>query len=145
MGEGVPHPWVESMSFFDLFRQEYVRGKVFDKYTLSDGNLGLVVEREDNHRRYHVEFKDGYKGPSLDNLYGLLKEPFGSKTEYLDRLINKNDVVELTVSYSKGPLRQAYRIHSVSGPADYKTPRDLVKLPYRPDRIAYSSAKTATY
>jgi hypothetical protein len=130
---------------FDLFRQEYVRGKALDKYTLSTGNLALVVEREDNHRRYHVEFKDGYKGPSLDNLYGLLKEPFGGKTEYLDRLINENDVVELTVSYSKVPLRQAYRLHSVSGPAGYKGSRDLMKLPYRSAKTAHDSAKMARY
>ena len=99
----------------DLFRQEYIKGKVVDKYRLENGNLALVVQQGDN-KRYHVEFKDNYKGPCLDNLYGLIKEPFGGKTGSVENLVNKEDIVELTVNYSKSPLRQAYRIHTVSGP-----------------------------
>ena len=37
---------------------------------------------------YHVEFRDGYKGPGVENLFGLVTEPFSSKTEYLDKLID---------------------------------------------------------
>ena len=61
------------MSLLDLFRNEYVNGKVVDKYRLENGNLGLIVEDAATHRRYHVEFRDGYKGPSSENLFGLPK------------------------------------------------------------------------
>jgi len=68
------------MSVLDLFRHEYVHGKVVDKYRLENGNLGLIVEDAATRRRYHVEFRDNYKGPSSENLFGLLKEPFAGKT-----------------------------------------------------------------
>jgi hypothetical protein len=67
---------------------------------LSSDNIALVVEAEDTSKRYHVEFRDDYKGPCLDNLHGLIKEPFAGKTEYLEGLINKNDEIELSVGYS---------------------------------------------
>jgi hypothetical protein len=35
-----------------------------------------------------VEFRDGYEGPCAENLFGLVREPFSDKTEYLDRLIS---------------------------------------------------------
>ena len=102
------------MSLLDILRQEYVQGAVIDKYEQRNGNLGLIIEDENTLRRYHVEFKDRYQRPSFDNLYGILKNPFDGKTAHVERLINKGDYVGLTVSYSKGPLREAYRIHSVS-------------------------------
>ena len=58
------------MSVLDLFRKEYVHGKVRGKYWLENGNLGLIVEDAAIHRHYHVEFRDGYKGPSSVNLFG---------------------------------------------------------------------------
>ena len=115
----------------DLMRQEYVKGKVIDKYSLRNGNVGLVLEDGNKGKRYHVEFRDNYKGPSLDNLFGLLKEPFSGKTEQLDRLIQEGDFVDLTVSYSKGPLRQAYYIHSVSSAPAYGPSNRVVNLPYK--------------
>jgi hypothetical protein len=39
------------MSVLDLFRQEYVNGKVVDKYRLENGNLGLIVEDAATRRR----------------------------------------------------------------------------------------------
>jgi hypothetical protein len=103
------------MSLLELFRQEYVKGRVLDKYQFENGNIGVAVENQINRKRYHVEFKDGYKGPVLENLFGLAKEPFAGKSEYLDQLVEKGDSIELNVSYSKSPLRQAYQLHSVSG------------------------------
>ena len=99
------------MSLLDYIRGEYVRGRVVDKYRLSNRNIGLVIDEIGTNKRYHVEFKDGYKGPGVDNLFGLLKDPFASKTESIDKLIEKGDSIGLTVSYSKGPFRQAYKIH----------------------------------
>jgi len=129
------------MSLLDLLRQEYIRGKVLDKYMLNDGNIALIIDQEGTHRRYHVSFRDNYSGPSFDNLYGLLKEPFGGKTDSLDHLINKDDTIELTMSYSKGPFRQAYHIHSVSRPPSQKEsgkePGRLIDLPYRPARMPH--------
>ena len=119
------------MSLLDLFRQEYVRGKVVDKYSLKNGNVGLIIDDYNSNERYHVEFRDGYKGPSAENLFGMVKEPFSKKTEYLDKLIDKDDSVELTVSYSKGPFREAYRLHSVSRSLSYKRPQNLNQTPYR--------------
>ncbi len=122
------------MSLLDLIRQDYVKGKVIDKYALRNGNVGLIVEDEAAHKRYHVEFKDYNRGLCIENLFGLLKDPFEGKTEHVGRLINKGDTVELTLSYSRGPLREAYYIHSVSGKEqmeNYKDPRRLIALPYR--------------
>ena len=123
------------MSLLDIFRQEYVNGKVVDKYRLENGNLGLVVEDAATRRRYHVEFKDNYRGPEAENLFGLLKEPFAAKTEYLDKLVKDGDQVELTLSYSRGPFREAYYLHSVSRsePKQYSQ-RPLIELPYRHGR-----------
>lgn len=103
------------MSLLDLFRQEYVKGKVLDKYQLDNGNIAAVIENQVDKERYHVEFKDGYKGAAPENLFGIAKEPFAGKSGYLDKLIEKNDTIELTIGYSKGPFRQAYQVHSVSG------------------------------
>jgi len=123
------------MSILDLFRNEYVNGKVTGKYRLENGNLGLIVEDAATRRRYHVEFRDGYKGPSSENLLGLLKEPFGGKTEYLDKLVSEGDNINLTMSYSRGPFKEAYYVHSVSRPEPrreaYQSPTKLIELPYR--------------
>ena len=119
------------MSLLDFLRQEYLKGRVIDKYRLGNGNVGLVVEDGAAHKRYHVEFRDDSRGPCVENLFGLLKEPFSSKTEHLDRLIREDDSIELTVSYSKGPLREAYYVHSVSAPEVYKAPEKMMRLPYK--------------
>jgi hypothetical protein len=119
------------MSLIDYLRGEYLNGKVIDKYRLDNGNLGLVVEQKGTYKRYHVEFKDGYMGPSIDNLFGLAKEPFAKKTEFLSKLINEGDSIELTTSYARSPFRQAYRIYSVSRPTAYKSPSNIIRLPYQ--------------
>ena len=123
------------MSVLDVFRNEYVHGKVTGKYRIENGNLGLIVEDAATRRRYHVEFRDGYKGPSSDNLFGLLKEPFAGKTEYLDHLVREGDSIDLTLSYPRGPFREAYYVHSVSssnaGNTPYESSRKLIELPYR--------------
>jgi hypothetical protein len=123
------------MSVLDVFRNEYVHGKVTSKYRLENGNLGLIVEDAATRRRYHVEFRDGYKGPSSENLFGLLKEPFAAKTEYLDHLVSEGDSIDLTLSYSRGPFKEAYYVHSVSRSEPrreaYRSPTRLIDLPYR--------------
>jgi len=124
------------MPLLDLFRQENIKGKILDKYRLKNGNIALVVEQENTGRRYNVEFKDGYKGASLKNMFGLWDEPFSGKTEYIDRLISKNDYVDLVVSYSQWPLRQAYRLLGVSSKTNYARSQ--------PRRISYQ-ASTAGY
>jgi hypothetical protein len=130
-----PPSVLSTMSILDVFRNEYVTGKIVDKYRLENGNLGLIVEDAATRRRYHVEFRDNYKGPSSENLFGLLKEPFAGKTEYLDKLVNEGDSINLTLSYSKGPFREAYCVHSVSrqepGRGAYRSPTKLIELPYR--------------
>jgi len=112
-----------------------VQGKVVNKYRLENGNLGLIVEDAATRRRYHVEFRDNYKGPSAENLFGLLKEPFAGKTEYLDKLVKDGDLVGLTLSYSRGPFKAAYYVHSVSTSeprrVPYRSPTKLIELPYR--------------
>ena len=119
------------MSLLDIFRQEYVRGKVIDKYILKNGNIGLIIDDYSTHKRYHVEFRDGYKGPSAENLFGILKEPFSKKTEYLDKLIDKGDSIGMTLSYSKGPFREAYRLHSVSRNPVCERPKNMNQTPHR--------------
>jgi hypothetical protein len=116
-----------------------VNGKVVNKYRLENGNLGLIVEDAATRRRYHVEFRDNCKGPSTENLFGLLKEPFAGKTEYLDHLVKEGDSIDLTLSYSRGPFREAYYVHSVSRSAprhaSYQDPTKMNELPYRHGRI----------
>lgn len=107
------------MPLLDYLMQEYLTGKVLDVYRVGSG-LAAVVEDEETHERYCVEFRDGYAGASLENFFGLLKERFGGITEHLEKLISEGDYVALTVSYSKGPLRQAYAIHSVSRSSAYR-------------------------
>ncbi len=123
------------MSLLDLLRQEYVKGKVVDKYRLENGNVGLIIAQDGTNRRYHVQFRDDYRGPGIDNLFGLLKEPFSGKSEYVDRLVNKDDYVELTASYSRGPFREAYRLHSVQSASNgdlRKRARGMTLPLYRP-------------
>jgi hypothetical protein len=119
------------MSLLDLFRQEYIKGTVIDKFSLGNGNMGIIIDDDNTHKRYHVEFRDGYRGPGVENLFGIVKEPFSNRTEYLDKLLDKDDSVELTVSYSRSPFREAYRIHSVSGQSDYKRLEKAVNWPQR--------------
>ena len=76
------------MSLLDLFKSEYVAGKVLNKYKLENGNVAAIIENQTNKERYHVEFRGGYNGPAPENLFGIAKEPFAGKTEYLDSLIN---------------------------------------------------------
>jgi hypothetical protein len=116
------------MSLFDYVRQDYVAGRVLDVSRVASG-LAAVVEDEETHERYCVEFKDGYAGASLDNFFGLLKERFAGKSEQLERLISEGDHVALTVSYSRGPFRQAYAIHSVSRPNTYGNAGSVVNFP----------------
>ena len=125
-----------TMSWLDYFRGEYLKGKVVDKYRLGNRSLGLIIDEFGTNNRYHVEFKDGSKGLGFDNLYGLLKDPFSSKTECLDKLIEKGDSISLTVSYSKSPLRQAYKIHYVSAASTYKTKSKAKDLPYKYFRMS---------
>lgn len=125
------------MSLVDYIQGEYINGKVIDKYMLGNGNLGLIVEQKGTYRRYHVEFKDGYKGPSIDNLFGFAKEPFAKKTECLNRLINEGDSIELTTSYAQSSFRHAYRIHSVSRPKAYKNPSNIIRLSYRNEKTSH--------
>ena len=110
-----------------------MKGKVVDKYSLDNGNIGMVIDDISAQKLYHVEFKDGYKGPSIDNLFGFLKDPFAAKTDPIDKLIKKGDFVELTLGYSKGPLRQVYKIHSVSGTPYNKKALDF---PYKYFRLS---------
>lgn len=126
------------MSLFDLFRQEYVRGKVIDKYQLRNGNIGLIVEDLNASRRYHVEFKDNYEGASGENLYGLLKNPFAAKSEPLNRLVEVGDTIDVTMSYSNGPFREAYRIHAIQGRRKYNTAQ-------KPFQLTYHLRKTPQY
>jgi hypothetical protein len=123
------------MSVLDVFRNEYVTGKVVDKYRLNNGNLGLIVEDAATRRRYHIEFRDNYNGPSSENLFGLLKEPFAAKTEYLDKLVSEGDSIDLTMSYFRGPFREAYYVHSVSRSEPRRAPhRSRIRLTELPNR-----------
>ena len=101
------------MPITDLFRDEKITGIILNKYKLKSGNIGVIVEDED-YRRYSIEFKTDSTGPCYDNLYGFINEPFKGKGDYIDKLINNGNYVEMTVSYTKGPVRNAYRLHSVS-------------------------------
>jgi hypothetical protein len=58
-----------------------------------------------------VESRSQYEGPTLESLFGRLRDSFAGKTEHLERLITECDEIDLKVSYSKGPVRSFYRLH----------------------------------
>jgi len=89
--------------------------------------LALIIAQDGTYRRYHVQFRDDYRGPCIENLFGLLNEPFSGKSEHVDSLVNKGDHIELTASYSRGPFREAYPVHSVQSASN----RDLRRRAYR--------------
>jgi len=60
------------MSLLDLLHQEYVKGKAVNEYRLEKGNVGLTIAQEGTYRRYHVRFRDDYRSPCIENLFGLL-------------------------------------------------------------------------
>jgi len=110
------------MSLLDILRAEHVRGKVLEKKKLKNGNIGLVVEDDNSKERYQVEFKD-YGYPRLANLFGLFKEHFAGETEKLDQLIKPGEHIELGLSYSKSPIREAYYLSKVRDKPQYKRPQ----------------------
>jgi len=122
------------MALIDYLRGEYISGKVMDKYTCGNGNIGVVVQQKGTYKQYHVEFRDDKQQPGIGNLYGLLNNPFNQKTDSIDRLINKGDDIEMTVDYSRSPFRNAYRIHSASHPRTYRIPN---KLTYKPVKMSH--------
>ena len=93
------------MAILDIFYQQYIEGKVLDKYRLENGNIGVIVENNIDRQRYHVEFNDGK--PELNNLYGLFKTSFEQQSDSLDKLITKGDYVGVTLSYNRSPFKQA--------------------------------------
>ena len=127
------------MSLLDLLRRQYLMGRVVEKHTLDNGDLGIIVEDRAQGERYHVYFRDGYKGPCADNLYGLLKDPFSGKTAHLKKLIQENDTIELTVSYSRGPFREAYGIRSVTNTTPYRKSQRTENKPFNPVRVTQYS------
>lgn len=120
------------MSIIDLFRDEQISGKVLTKYRHDDGNIGLIVE-DISGKRYSVDFKTDNIKPCFDNLYGIIDEPFKKKGNYLDKLVQSGDHVELTVSYSKSPFRTAYCLHSVSSRPLSQRRYDQPRLSYAPN------------
>jgi hypothetical protein len=56
------------MLLLNILRTDYVRNKVLDKYSLNNGNIGLVIEDNSTQKRYHIEFRDGYKSPNAEYL-----------------------------------------------------------------------------
>jgi len=131
------------MSLLDHLRSEYLRGKIIKKYRLPGGNISLVIDEDGTHNRYHVRFVDDYRNePCIDNLFGLLKDPFSGKTEHLDRLLAIGNNIQLTTSYSKGPFREAYRLHSVSIREPGGNNRKSYNLPYR---LPYRDSTYKTY
>ena len=120
------------MSIFDYLRTEYIKGTVKDKYRLENGNIGVVVERAGTKMRYHVEFRDDHRKRSYENLYGLLRTPYADRMDHLDHLIEEGDCIEMRTSYSQDPIREGFRIYSVSKPREYsRIPQNnVVNLPY---------------
>jgi len=54
-----------------------------------------------------------------NQIQSFLKNPLIVNRKYLDKLVEKGDSIELNLSYSKNPLRQAYQLHSVSAAQSY--------------------------
>ena len=104
------------MPYSNPFSEQRIQGKVLDKYQLENGNLALIVEQERTGRRYSVEFKTDEARQCLENLYGIIDEPFRGKREYLERLITPDDHVEMIMSCNQSPIRTAYGLRTVSRP-----------------------------
>ena len=119
---------------FDLLRQERIKGKILEKYSLNSGNIGIIVEDEYG-RRYSVEFRTNYIQPRWENLYRIIKEPFKGKGEYIEKLIG-DTYIDLTTSYSKSPIKYAYYLHAVSSEPLYNRIRNTQRYP----RLAYNTS-----
>ena len=120
----------------EVFRQQRIKGKILDKYSLSSGNIGIIVEDEYG-GRYSVEFRNNYIKPNIENLYRFVKEPFKGKGQYLDKLIEKDTYIDLTTSYSKSPLKYAYCLHSISKIPVYKRAGISKGLTYNHSHAGY--------
>lgn len=120
------------MSLIDLFRSQRIRGRILDQYRLESGNIAMVVEEFASSRRYTVEFKTDEAKPCLDNLYGLVSEPFFNRGQHLEHLLEQGQYVDLTVNYARGPMRHAYSIHSVSSRRSYGPQPRPQRAPYAP-------------
>jgi hypothetical protein len=70
-----------------------------------------------------------------------LKYPFEGKTENVERLVGKGDYLELTVSYSRGPIREAYSLQSVSRTPIHKNEGTVLGLP----SVSYKLARRGHY
>ena len=108
------------MALLGMFRQQYMEGKVLDKYQLENGNIGLIVENRVDKQRYHVEFADKQTKPGPDNLYGLYKAPFEQQGKALDKIIYEGDYVGVTTGYNRSPFKQAQQLHTVSATPFYR-------------------------
>ncbi len=114
-----------------------INGKVVDKYKFENNNIGVIVE-DDYGKRCSIEFQASYSKPCLDNLYGLLDEPFRGKRESLDKLIKKGDYIGVNVNYSENPIRSAYRLNYVLNKPIQKVfkpnydKREIFNIGYRP-------------
>ena len=110
------------MAILDIFYQQYLEGKVLDKYRLENGNIGVIVENSVDRQRHHVEFNDGK--PELSNLYGFFKTPFEKLSDSLDKLITKGNYVGVTLSFNRSPFKQARQLHKVSSAPSYRTQKN---------------------
>lgn len=101
----------DTMSIMDYFFPDYLEGKVVEKYHLENGNIGVIVEKDDNNR-YHVEFNDKRQYPF--DILGLFKTSFQNKTESIDKLVSRGHYIGISLNYTKSPFKQATEIHRVS-------------------------------
>ena len=101
------------MSLLDAFKNERIKGKIVNKDILENGNLGILVEDESTGSIYFVEFRTEKVPLTLDNMFGIVDEPYRKKNQYLNHLLAPNRYIDMAASYTKGPKKAAYHIYSV--------------------------------
>ena len=118
------------VSLKNILNEQYLSGRIANKYNLANGNLALVLNDANSGERYLIEFKTKSYGPCLNNLFGLINEPFKKKADYLEQLLTPGQEVDLAVSDTKGPIKQAYWVYSVSDPSGKQTQHPKTEMPY---------------
>ena len=119
------------MPSHNIFSSHRLYGQILGKYRLDNGNLALIIEELSIRQRYSVEFKTKKPTPCLENLYGLLSEPYLGKDGYLEHLLREGDYIDVAVNYRPGPLRHAYYLHGVYQQGQHSPQSSGCTRPYR--------------
>ena len=101
------------MAYSQNYRSAYetIRGRVRDRYALSNGNLGVILEDEISHAIYAVELPvEGRRRGLRDLLYND-GNYFSRVGPHAARLAKRGNYLDLTVRRSYAPTKYATHLN----------------------------------